>query len=197
MAKTIQRGDVGEAVAGAFGVKGRVAPVLDETVALTSHLLDIERSPYRIPSACASWWSQAAVVANYAYVFVTPPVNALLVIWAVNVTRAAAGAVRVNLLGWDPAPGWTVLGSAQISSLQYNRGRYVAAQIHTAQHTLSLGDEVAVVEVPADTTWRQVFPVPIVLGRQPGGPGILAVRSGLVNEYVAASFEGDIYRMPG
>ena len=197
--KPIQKGRTGQALAEEFGLKGRTSPQIDETVVPTAQLLDIADGPNRLPRKAIGQDFSAAGAGAFSFVGVEAPTGKLILVRAVRIRNAGAAVLGVNLKA--DVPGLALARNRSAMLYFDGRGQGSPTMTYDASNAVSLGVNVEIIQIPANSTYDWIPSTPVVLlgpdGRITGAASGLMVSPTANNTAVSASFEIDEYELPG
>jgi len=204
MPTPINEGLVTRGLAGLFGLKGRFRLQLDETevpVVITSQL---DRSPFQLTKPCGAGTTTGAVVAENAYVSVSPSTGVILCIDRIDVPNNSSGLITVQRL---TVANLVTLGapSAIIQLRDFNNieppqanGPRTSSVMERYSFAGALGDTIWEGNLAAGVLHQIFFPDGYFLyGDDPAGIGGLAVVGGVTNNLLRASFTCREFRLPG
>jgi len=204
--KQIQTVEPAEALAKAFGLKGRVTVQLDDIIIPTTEVGSLEETPFQQWTPCTGETQQPASGAgNYSFISVEPGNNKILGVFRIDVVNLGAGAqsLHVRLMAPSNIAAVTTSATAQLLA---GVGHYTASTtpprttslVRRGLHTAVAGNGVARITCLANTMASIEFPGGFFMdGNDPNGVAALTVWDLAANEALTACFYCKEFRVLG
>lgn len=194
--KVIQFGPLGQAIAAAFNLKGKVTPALDETIVGTYEPIHFESSPYRTPNGFyAGFITKAAVVGAYSYLGVEPAEGFALVVRALYLYNAAGAVTHYNIGFRKPAYTFLNYGYTGLLAADNATREQISSRSFTADQVGGNVLRTVSYAVPALESILLTFPQPHIVALGGVFNGVI-VRPSVQNLEISGGFVGDEYRLP-
>lgn len=204
MLKKFNRGQIPEALARFFGIKGDVAVDFQETLVPNVTIGDVVDSPYlqySIP-VMGGHAAAAAGAGEFGYVGIRPGPNVALQVHMVSLLNTTGASLTYHLR-WMTAANVATVGVGSATSLQDvftgTVGQTRSSNAWQGTHTALVGAGILSVVVPAGESVIVEFPRGGVclFGNDPNGVPSLGIAAGTDNVATSASFYAREWPLPG